>query len=148
MSSTTSPRRARSPMSCGASCRRSRRCWSTTTDAHSKAERLGKALKDEALERTGHSRGMQRGWALVSVLWIVSMLAMLAAATQTLTVTSYKTERRAEDMARADADLGAAVVRAASGIADPDLNHRWRVDGIAQSFGFDGATLHVAVQDE
>jgi general secretion pathway protein K len=91
---------------------------------------------------------MQRGWALVSVLWIVSMLAMLAAATQTLTVTSYKTERRAEDLARADADLGAAVVRAASGIADPDLNHRWRVDGVAQRFAFDGATLHVAVQDE
>jgi general secretion pathway protein K len=93
-------------------------------------------------------RAPQRGWALVSVLWIVSMLAMLAAATQALTLTSYKTERRAGDAARADADLNAAVVRATAGIADPDLNQRWRVDGIAQNFAFDGTVIRVSVQDE
>ena len=93
-------------------------------------------------------RPAQRGWALVSVLWIVSILAMLAAATQALTLTSTKTEHRAQDGARADADLDAAVVRAAAGIADPDLSQRWRVDGVAQSFVFDGTTLRVSVQDE
>jgi general secretion pathway protein K len=99
------------------------------------------------IERSARA-GAERGWALVSVLWIVSMLAMLAAATQALTLTSYRTERRAEDAARADADLDAAIVRAAAGIADPDLNQRWRVDSVAQSFAFDGATLRVSVQDE
>ena len=89
-----------------------------------------------------------RGWALVSVLWIVSMLAMLAAATQALTLTSYRTERRAEDAARADADLDAAIVRAVAGITDPDLSRRWRVDGVAQGFAFDGAAMKVSVQDE
>jgi general secretion pathway protein K len=90
----------------------------------------------------------QRGWALVSVLWIVSMLAMLAAATQALTLTSTKTEHRAGDAARADADLDAAIVRAVAGIADPNLSQRWRVDGVAQSFVFDGTAISVSIQDE
>jgi general secretion pathway protein K len=105
-------------------------------------------LKDNEVSGAGLFGGMQRGWALVSVLWIVSMLAMLAAATQALTLTSYKTERRADDAARADADLNAAIVRAVAGIASPDLNQRWRVDGVAQSFAFDETAMTVSVQDE
>ena len=35
----------------------------------------------------------ERGWALVSVLCVVSMLALMAAATQELTITSSRAER-------------------------------------------------------
>ncbi|HTQ15195.1 MAG TPA: hypothetical protein VMH86_15085 [Rhizomicrobium sp.] len=90
----------------------------------------------------------ERGWALVSVLWVVAILSMLAAATQALTLTSYKTEHRAQDAARAGADLDAAVARAAAGIQDPDMASRWRVDGVPRKFLFDGLAIRVAVQDQ
>jgi general secretion pathway protein K len=89
-----------------------------------------------------------RGWALVSVLWVVSILAMLAAAAQALTLTSYKIEHRAQDAARAQSDLDATVVRAAAGIGDPDFAQRWRIDGISRAFVFDGLQISVSVQDQ
>jgi general secretion pathway protein K len=90
----------------------------------------------------------ERGWALVSVLWVVSMLAMLAAATQVLTVTSWKTESRAYRATQAQALLDAAVAQAAAGIASPNINDRWPVDGTARDVRFDGNPIKVAVQDE
>jgi general secretion pathway protein K len=90
----------------------------------------------------------ERGWALVSVLWIVAILSMLAAAGQALTLTSYKTEHRAQDAARAGSDLDAVVARAAAGITDPLLSERWRVDGEPRDFAFDGLTIRVSVQDQ
>ena len=47
----------------------------------------------------------QRGWALISVLWTMAMLGMMAAATQDLTVTSVRTERRALARAHLENDL-------------------------------------------
>jgi len=96
-------------------------------------------------ERTG---AQERGWALVSVLWIVAILSMLAAAGQALTLTSYKTEHRAQDIARADSDLDAAVARAAMGIGDIDPSQRWRIDAVPRDFLFDGLQISVAVQDQ
>lgn len=90
----------------------------------------------------------ERGWALVSVLWVVSMLAMLAAATQLLTITSWRTESRAFRAAEARALLDAAVAEAAAGIASPDIGERWRVDGTGRDIRFDGVSITVAVQDE
>jgi len=89
-----------------------------------------------------------RGWALVSVLWVVAILSMLAAASEQLTVTTVRTEHRAQDAARANADLDAAVARAAAGLDDPVLSQRWRIDGVAQAFAFDGLKIDVTVQDE
>jgi len=88
------------------------------------------------------------GWALASVLWALTAIALLAAAAQSLTATSYDAERRAFDAARADAILDAAVARAALGISDQRAEMRWRVDGTARVFWFDGVALQVAVQDE
>ncbi|HEX3675575.1 MAG TPA: hypothetical protein VHU87_14990 [Rhizomicrobium sp.] len=92
--------------------------------------------------------GAQHGWALVSVLWIVAILSMLAAAGQALTLTSTKTEHRAQDFARANSDLDAAVARAAIAIGDSDPTKRWRIDGVPQAFVFDGLKITVAVQDQ
>src|SRR5579872_717235 len=88
------------------------------------------------------------GWALVSVLWVVSILAMLAAATQMLTVTSYRGEAHAADRARIAAALDGALTRAVVGISDSRIDHRWRVDGTSQLFSFAGYTMRVSVQDE
>lgn len=90
----------------------------------------------------------ERGWALVSVLWTITMLALMAAATQALTVTSYVAERHAMTDALAEADLDAAVVRAVLGISDLRPQQRWRVDGAARTFVFDGRQVRIAVQDE
>ena len=90
----------------------------------------------------------ERGWALVSVLWALTMLALMAAATEALTATSWRAETHAIVDARADAALDAAVVRAVLGISDKRTEARWRVDGAHRRFTFDDIALDVAVQDE
>jgi general secretion pathway protein K len=90
----------------------------------------------------------EAGWALVSVLWTLTMLALLASATAMLSLTTYHGERHAFADAEADAALDAAVVRAALGIVDQRADRRWRVDGASQVYTFDGVAMRIAVQDE
>jgi general secretion pathway protein K len=90
----------------------------------------------------------EAGWALISVLWALTVLALLAAATQALTSTSYRSERHALVDARADADLDAAVVRAVLGISDTRPEQRLRVDGTPRVIDYDGLRITVAAQDE
>jgi len=90
----------------------------------------------------------ERGWALISVLWVTAMLAMMAAATQELTVTSVRTERRALTRAHLEADIDAAVVRALLALDDARSVSRWRIDGYPYPFLYDGVTMKVAIQDE
>src|ERR1700742_3604924 len=90
----------------------------------------------------------ERGWALVSVLWALTMIALMAAATQALTVTAYNSERHAMVDARAGADLDAAGVRAVLGVSDIRPDRRWRTDGTAQVFVYDRLRIRVSVQDE
>lgn len=93
-------------------------------------------------------RERERGWALVSVLWALAILSMMAAATEALTVSSARITHRAYDQARIEADIHAAVVRAVLAIDDQRVNARWRVDGVPQPFTFDGLSMMVAVQDQ
>jgi general secretion pathway protein K len=88
------------------------------------------------------------GWALVSVLCVVSMLALLAAATQELTITSSRAERTTEEAAAIDADFDAGLARALVGVGDQRPDARWRIDGIPQHFAYDGAAMTITVQDE
>ncbi len=76
------------------------------------------------------------------------MLALMAAATQALTVTSYESERHAMVDARAEAGLDAAIVRAVLGVSDLRPELRWRVDGTPRAIVFDGLTMRISVQDE
>jgi len=75
-------------------------------------------------------------------------MALLAAAAQSLTATSYDAERRGLDATRANLVLDATVARAALGVADQRSEARWRVDGTARVFIFDSIAVRVAVQDE
>src|SRR5205807_604613 len=90
----------------------------------------------------------QRGWALISVLWTVAMLGMMAAATQDLTVTSVRTERRALARAHLEDDLDAAVAAAILELDDTRVTNRWRVDGYSYPFAYDGIPMMVSIQDE
>jgi len=89
----------------------------------------------------------QRGWALISVLWTVTLLALLAAGLQELSLASWRLEGRVRHAAIAEAALDASVARAVAGIADPQVELRWRVDGVARNFTFDGTAIQVSVQD-
>jgi general secretion pathway protein K len=93
-------------------------------------------------------RRRERGWALISVLWTTAMLGMMAAATQDLTVTSVRAERRALTRAHLDADLDAATVRAVLALDDARTASRWRIDSQPYPFTYDGVTMVVTIQDE
>ena len=90
----------------------------------------------------------ERGWALVSVLWIVTAIALIAAATESLTAMSYRVERHALARAQAEAALDAGITEAMLGIEAPDIADRWRVDGVSREVEFNGVTLKINVQDE
>jgi general secretion pathway protein K len=94
------------------------------------------------------NRAREGGWALVSVLWALTMIALMAAAAQSLTVTAWMGERHAMTDARADADLDAAVVRAVLGISDTRSEQRWRTDGTKRVIVYDGLRIRVSAQDE
>jgi len=93
-------------------------------------------------------RRRERGWALISVLWTTAMLAMMAAATQDLTVTSVRAERRALTRAHLDEDLDAATIRAILALDDARPGSRCRIDSQPFPVTFEGVTMVVTVQDE
>lgn len=88
------------------------------------------------------------GWALVSVLWAMTMLSLMAAATQELTLTAHRSERSAWDAARAETALHAGLIDAVSGIAASNPSERWRVDGVPRDVAFEGFKLKITVQAE
>src|SRR5579871_2947542 len=89
----------------------------------------------------------QGGWALISVLWTTAMLGMMAAATQDLTVTSVRTERRALTRAHLEEDFKAATIRAIVALDDSRPNSRWRIDSQPYPFTYEGVNMVVTVQD-
>lgn len=93
-------------------------------------------------------RSSESGWALISVLYVVAMLALLAAATEALLLTSAELDRRVWERTQADAVLNAAVTRAVLGITDKRQNQRWRVDGADETFTHDNIPVRVRVQDQ
>lgn len=97
---------------------------------------------------TKSSAERERGWALVSVLWTLAILSMMAAATEALTISSARISHRAFDNARLDADFHAAVVRGLLAIDDSRVSARWRVDGVPQHFSFDGLDMLVSIQSQ
>lgn len=90
----------------------------------------------------------ERGWALVSVLWIVTAIALVAAAAETLTANSYYVERRSLARAETEAALDAGITQAVLGIEAPDVADRWRVDGATRETEFGGFRFRISVQDE
>ena len=61
---------------------------------------------------------------------------------------SYGLTRNDLEHARVNATVEAAVNRAVVALLDPQPQRRWRTDGVAQNFEFDGAVIRVSIQDE
>lgn len=90
----------------------------------------------------------ERGWALVSVLWGLVIISLIAAVMLSSARVTYRqavfTVEQAQGRARADA----ATARAVLALLDARLDHRWRIDGVPRAWTFDGYQMGVAIQDE
>ncbi|HEY1707668.1 MAG TPA: PilX N-terminal domain-containing pilus assembly protein [Rhizomicrobium sp.] len=90
----------------------------------------------------------ERGLALVSVLWGVAILSLIASAVLYASVLSVQLSRNsaASDQAAAVADAG--ISRAVLSLLDTRAGQRWPVDGTIQSFTFGGIGMRVSIADE
>ena len=102
--------------------------------------------------------GNRRGIALIAVLWVVTLLAVVAASFTTTVRTETKLARNSLDNAEARALADAGVHRAVLALLDPrgdkleDMlptgDGNWWLDGVPRRFDFGGAEVWVSVQDE
>lgn len=90
----------------------------------------------------------ERGWALVSVLWGLVIISLIAAVMLSSARVSYRQAVYSVEQAQRQARAEAATARAVLGLLDTREDHRWRVDGVAQAWVFDGQEVQVAIQDE
>jgi general secretion pathway protein K len=90
----------------------------------------------------------QRGIALISVLWITTLLAVIAASFTSSARTESQLARNLVENARAEALADGAVHRAVLGLAHPDPERAWRSDGTAYRLDYGEGTVIVRVFDE
>lgn len=84
----------------------------------------------------------------VHVLWSLGLLSMLTVSLLSSGTVSYRLARNNLEAVQLEATMDAAVSRAVLALLDPRADKRWRVDGVGQSFEFEGVTIRVSVQDE
>ncbi|HWE22188.1 MAG TPA: hypothetical protein VG758_34270 [Hyphomicrobiaceae bacterium] len=97
--------------------------------------------------RTG-GKERQRGFSLIVVLWIVTLLA-LQVSIFNLTIRDAGALAGNElAMARGEALSAAGVELAVARLLDPDAEVRWRADGTTREVSFAGARLSITVTDE
>jgi general secretion pathway protein K len=90
----------------------------------------------------------QRGFALVTVLWGLLILAAIAAAMLSTDRVSSRLAAGGVERAKAEALAEAAVNRAVLGLIDPRIDRRWRIDGVPRLAVFKEAPVSVAIQDD
>lgn len=109
------------------------------------------AVTDSARENSGTPvdlRAGERGMALVTVLWVVALLAALALGFADISRTEASLVRNRYAAARAEALANTGVSLAIAGLVDPEQRGGWRADGSPRDLAFDGGTITVRVQDE
>lgn len=90
----------------------------------------------------------QRGFALLLVIWVLAILAVLAAGFAAGTRSQSRLARNLLEAARARALAEAGVVRAIAGLVDTDPTTQWRADGAPREIGFEGGIVRVRIEDE
>jgi general secretion pathway protein K len=90
----------------------------------------------------------ERGLALVSVLWALSILSLIATSMMSTGTLSAAMERNALKRAQADRLAESAIALGILGLLDPRAERRWRVDGVAQDVSLQGIAIKIAIQDE
>jgi general secretion pathway protein K len=90
----------------------------------------------------------QRGLALVTVLWGLIILAVIAGAMLSAVRVSSRLAATILSRAQADALAEAGLQQAVLGLLDRRGDHRWRVDGVPRTVSFAGTELTVSIWDE
>lgn len=85
---------------------------------------------------------------LLSVLWGIALLAVIATTVMDATGTSRKLADNGLHAAQADALAEAAIVRAVIGLSDPTARAGWRADGRPRQFELRQWRAVVRIQDE
>jgi general secretion pathway protein K len=85
---------------------------------------------------------------VISVLWGLGLLTAISLSLLWSGNMSYGLTRNDLEHARVNATVEAAVNRAVVALFDPRPERRWRTDGVAQRFEFDGVLIRVSIQDE
>jgi general secretion pathway protein K len=96
----------------------------------------------------GMRLGSTRGIALISVLWIATLLAVMAASFVSTSRTEARLARNQLENAKAQALADAGVQRAALGLLELEPERMWRPDGRIYSFALGEGEVEVRVRDE
>lgn len=95
------------------------------------------------------ARSRQEGIALILVIWVVTLLMVIAGSFLYAMRTDARAARNAAVIARGDALAQAAVARAAIELFKPQGSPEvWRRDGQARRWSFDDAQITVRLSDE
>ena len=89
-----------------------------------------------------------RGLALVSVLWVLTLLSLMAASFTNTTRTEVNLARNEAESARAEAMADAGVNAAILGLLTNNPQREWRVDGTVYAWRFEGGELRANAWDE
>ena len=93
-------------------------------------------------------RSSEEGIALVAVLWVISILSLIATAILTSTSFSYRMSRNAWSHVEAQAAADAAISRGILGMLDKRPDLRWRIDGTTYNFAFGEWQARIRIEDE
>ena len=89
-----------------------------------------------------------RGLALVSVLWVLTLLSLIAASFTNTTRTEVNLARNEAESARAEAMADAGVNAAILGLLTNNPQREWRVDGTVYAWRFENGELRANAWDE
>ena len=92
-----------------------------------------------------HWRGLM---SLVTVLWGIALLSIVAMSFLSSGSASYRIARNSVEVAQVDAIAEAGVVRAVLSLLDSLPDGRWRTDGVARRLELGGIPVSVSIQDE
>lgn len=90
----------------------------------------------------------RRGIALLSVLWVLTLLALMAASFTRTTRTETALARNLLENARAEALADAGVHLAIAGLLQPTGAGGWAIDGEVHGFNLEGGEVRVTIADE
>ena len=90
----------------------------------------------------------QRGMALVLVLWVITLLAVIAGSFSLGMRREAVTVRNLMEVARAQATAEAGIRLAMLGLMEADEDTRWRADGTPYEIQFGEASLRIRIRDE
>jgi general secretion pathway protein K len=95
----------------------------------------------------GDSAG-ERGLALLTVLWVLALLSVIAAGLVSQTHAELLIARNMKEQARARALADGGVFLAIPHMLDPLLETQWRPDGRERIVEYGGGTIRIVLQDE